>query len=234
MIQSERRQKIYELVQKNGYITYDKISAEMGVTDRTIRRDVNELSEQGLLCKVWGGVKSVDSKISLESDFQIRTEQNSLIKQKIGEKAASLIEEGECIGIDIGTTALEVAKSLNSKDVTVVTSSIPAIIELMNKPEINVICTGGKLSRNDKCFNGQYATTVLDEIILDKDLTNKIDGETLFFETSNLSRMFRFSMKFGCLVITLDTIKLDKHFVYYLLDFLNILKKSIKKENSNE
>ena len=168
MIQSERRQKIYELVQKNGYITYDKISAEMGVTDRTIRRDVNELSEQGLLCKVWGGVKSVDSKISLESDFQIRTEQNSLLKQKIGEKAASLIEEGECIGIDIGTTALEVAKSLNSKDITVVTSSIPAIIELMSKPEINVICTGGKLSRNDKCFNGQYATTVLDEIILDK------------------------------------------------------------------
>ena len=68
------------------------------------------------------------------------------------------------------------------------------------------------------------------EITLDKDLTNKIDGETLFFETSNLSRMFRFSMKFGRLVITLDTIKLDKHFVYYLLDFLKILKKSIKEE----
>ena len=66
------------------------------------------------------------------------------------------------------------------------------------------------------------------EIILDKELTNKLDGETLFFETSNLSRMFRFSMKFGRLVITLDTIKLDKHFVYYLLDFIKILKKCIK------
>ena len=70
------------------------------------------------------------------------------------------------------------------------------------------------------------------EITLDKDLTNKIDGETLFIETSSLSRMFRFSMKFGRLVITLDTIKLDKHFVYYLLDFLKILKKSIKKEQT--
>ena len=69
------------------------------------------------------------------------------------------------------------------------------------------------------------------EITLDKELTDKIDGETLFFETSNLSRMFRFSMKLGHLVITLDTIKLDKHFVYYLLDFLKILKKSIKKDN---
>ena len=71
------------------------------------------------------------------------------------------------------------------------------------------------------------------EITLDKELTDKIDGETLFFETSNLSRMFRFSMKLGHLVITLDTIKLDKHFVYYLLNFLKILKKSIKEDNKN-
>lgn len=66
------------------------------------------------------------------------------------------------------------------------------------------------------------------EITLDKELTNKIDGETLFFETTNLSRMFRFSMKYEKLIITLDIIKLDKHFVYYLLDFLKILKKSLK------
>ena len=67
------------------------------------------------------------------------------------------------------------------------------------------------------------------EITLDKELTNKIDGETLFFETTNLSRMFRFSMKLEKLVITLDTIKLDKHFIYYLLDLLKIIEKSIKK-----
>ena len=69
------------------------------------------------------------------------------------------------------------------------------------------------------------------EITLDKELTNKIDGEFLFFETSKLSRMFRFSMKLDHLIITLDIIKLDKHFIYYLLDFLKILKKSIKKDN---
>ena len=67
------------------------------------------------------------------------------------------------------------------------------------------------------------------EITLDKELTNKLDGETLFFETTNLSRMFRFSMKFERLTIILDTVKLDKHFIYYLLDLLKIIKKSIKK-----
>ncbi len=66
------------------------------------------------------------------------------------------------------------------------------------------------------------------EITLDKELTKKIDGEYLFYETSLLSRMFRFSMKFERLIITLDTIKLDKHFIYYLIDFMKILQKSIK------
>ena len=65
------------------------------------------------------------------------------------------------------------------------------------------------------------------EIILDKELTNNIDGDVLFVEASSLSRMFRFSMKFGRLTIILDTVKLDKHFVYYLIDLLKILKKSI-------
>ena len=67
------------------------------------------------------------------------------------------------------------------------------------------------------------------EITLDKEITDKLDGETLFFETTKLSRMFRFSMKIDKLIITLDIVKLDKHFVYYLLDFLKILKKSLKK-----
>ncbi len=67
------------------------------------------------------------------------------------------------------------------------------------------------------------------EITLDKDLTKKVDGETLFYEVSQLSRMFRFSLKFERLIITLDTIKLEKHFIYYLIDLMQILAKSLKK-----
>ena len=66
------------------------------------------------------------------------------------------------------------------------------------------------------------------EITLNKDLTNKIDGEKLFYETNKLSRMFRFGMRFNRLVITLDTIKLEKHFIYYLIDLMKIVEKSLK------
>ena len=66
--------------------------------------------------------------------------------------------------------------------------------------------------------------------MLDKSLTNSLDGEKLFYEVSMLSRMFRFSMNSGNLTITLDTVKLDKHFIYYLLDLLKIIDKCRKKE----
>lgn len=66
------------------------------------------------------------------------------------------------------------------------------------------------------------------ELTLSKDLTQLIDGQKLFLETSKLSRMFRFKMTLGCLIVTLDIVKLDKHYVYYLLDFIKILEESKK------
>ena len=67
------------------------------------------------------------------------------------------------------------------------------------------------------------------EIYIPRELTKKIDGQKLFMEVSRLSRMFRFKMIHDCLIVTLDIIKLDKHYIYYLLDFLKILEESIKK-----
>ena len=66
------------------------------------------------------------------------------------------------------------------------------------------------------------------EIWLPAELTNSIKGDNLFLDVMKLSRMFRFSMKANCLVIVLDTVKLDKHFIYYLYDLLNIIEKNQK------
>ncbi len=67
------------------------------------------------------------------------------------------------------------------------------------------------------------------EITLTKELTNKVDGDKLFTELYSLSRMFRLSMRMQRLQIILDTIKLDKHFIYYLIDMLDIINESLKK-----
>ena len=65
-------------------------------------------------------------------------------------------------------------------------------------------------------------------IILSKELTKNIDGELLFLDVISLTRKFRFSMKNEELTITLDTVSLDKHFIYYLIEMVDILKKAIK------
>ena len=72
------------------------------------------------------------------------------------------------------------------------------------------------------------------EITLPKQFTENMNGEQVFIEVNQLSRMFRFSMKFECLVITLDTIKLDKHFIYYLIDLMKILLKQLDNCHTSE
>ena len=66
------------------------------------------------------------------------------------------------------------------------------------------------------------------EITLDKELTNKVNGELLFMYATDISRMFRFSMKFGMLTIILDTVKLEKHFIYYLIELMEVIKKAVQ------
>ena len=65
------------------------------------------------------------------------------------------------------------------------------------------------------------------EITLSKDLTNKINGELLFIETSKLTNKFRFSLKREQLIVTLDLINLDKHFIYYLIELMEVINKSL-------
>ena len=87
--------------------------------------------------------------------------------------------------------------------------------ELFEKMSINLNITNIRQIRN------------FIEIILPKELTNQINIDQLFVSVSEISRMFRFSTHFGLIKITLDTVKLDKHFVYYLIELLEQIKKLI-------
>lgn len=68
------------------------------------------------------------------------------------------------------------------------------------------------------------------EFVLPKELTEQVNGELLFLETMRLTKKFRFSLRHECLVITLDLINLEKHFIYYLVEFMEVLEKSITKK----
>ena len=156
-------------------------------------------------------------------------------KEKVEVKEMPLLDAPSSVGDDLAIESdmkLLIHKKINSID----------SLESLEKVKQELIDRFGKL--DDDVIIYMYsewfeklANNIVDKIkvnrnsvdvIFNKDITNKIDGRELFMEVNKLSRMFRFSMKDNSLVITLDTIKLDKHYIYYLIDLVKLVKKSIK------
>ena len=168
MIAAERRELILQKVKVNKYVSIQELSKEFDITEMAIRRDLDFLTRQGLIKRSHGGAINND-KVGLESQFDSRKIELSDIKELIGKKAASLISDGDCIAIDVGTTAFEVAHFIKHiKDLKVITASIPVLSELMDAPNVNVICTGGELSTRDKSLIGNNAISTIQDYILDK------------------------------------------------------------------
>ena len=156
-------------------------------------------------------------------------------KEKVEVKEMPLLDAPSSVGDDLAIESdmkLLIHKKINSID----------SLESLEKVKQELIDRFGKL--DDDVIIYMYsewfeklANNIVDKIkvnrnsvdvIFNKDITNKIDGRELFMEVNKLSRKFRFSMKDNSLVITLDTIKLDKHYIYYLIDLVKLVKKSIK------
>ncbi len=169
MIAEERRKIILEKIKSNNSVSVQELSKEFGITEVTIRRDLDLLDQQGLVKRSHGGAIIVNQNVGVESEFEIRRDRKMAAKERIGKKAAAMVSPGDCIGIDIGTTTYEMSKYVKKTDnITVVTASIPVINELIGAKNINVICTGGELSRKDKSLVGHNAIRTIHEYILDK------------------------------------------------------------------
>lgn len=117
------------------------LSEELGVSDDTIRRDLNELDEQGLLTKVHGGAIP---KSGIPIDFNRRFNTGVVVKQELASKVIPLFKSGETILIDGGTSNLELVRQLpHEKEFTIFTNSFPIINELINQTNIEFIFLGG-------------------------------------------------------------------------------------------
>jgi DeoR/GlpR family transcriptional regulator of sugar metabolism len=168
MLPVERRNEIIKKLRKDKVVSVHDLALEFNTTDMTIRRDLANLERQGLLTRSYGGA-IFNEKVGFESEFLTRQSKNSEIKELLGKEAASLVTPGDSIAIDIGTTALEVAKHVKGiPDLTVITASIPVINELCTAKDIKIICTGGELSTKDMSLNGNAAINMLKDYVLDK------------------------------------------------------------------
>jgi DeoR/GlpR family transcriptional regulator of sugar metabolism len=145
MLTAERRQFILEILHRDRKVLSSELSHELKVSEDTIRRDLRELAEAGLLQRVHGGALLASPATASYAD---RQQQAPKEKEAIAKAAAKLVHPGQVVILDGGTTTLQVAKHLPlDLAVTVVTNSPPIALALAEHPQIETIMLGGKLDR---------------------------------------------------------------------------------------
>lgn len=155
MLKEERIHQIHELLIERKRISLDELCENFGVSKNTIRRDINELEEQGIIRKVYGGIVLKEAEIMSLEPFSAREIRNINEKKKIAAVAAALVNDGEVIYIDSGTTTMHLLPHLAEKNfLTIVTASV-YVLELATRySNLNVIATGGNLQPPIKALVG--------------------------------------------------------------------------------
>lgn len=153
MLASQRRSVILELLDEAGAVKVSDLVDRLGVSDMTIRRDIDRLSGDGLVERVHGGALAVDGERSSdEPGFSAKSLLQRVQKQAIARTAAARVEPGSTIGISAGTTTFELARLLaDVPRLTVVTNSMP-VAQLLHEsgaPGQTVVLTGGIRTPSD-------------------------------------------------------------------------------------
>jgi DeoR/GlpR family transcriptional regulator of sugar metabolism len=165
MLTTHRKQQILSLLKRNGQVIAKDISHSMGVSEDTIRRDLREMAQEGLLQRVHGGALPASPAVA---DFAVRERLTPEGKVAIGRTAAKMIRPGQVVILDGGTTARQVARHL-SQDLkaTIVTHSPTIALELVNHPDVDVILIGGRLFKHSVVAVGAHAIEAIAQVHAD-------------------------------------------------------------------
>ena len=163
----ERRAVIVRTLDATGRVAVGELSKLTKVSDMTTRRDLEALEHEGLLKRTHGGAVSVTS-LSYEPPYILRKDANASAKARIGKRVASLLREDETIILDVGTTAVEVARALTGRqNLTVLTSNLRAATILADEPGITLLLTGGQARKRERSLVGHLATRAFGELVFD-------------------------------------------------------------------
>jgi DeoR family fructose operon transcriptional repressor len=142
----------------NGVVSVSNLAQRLGVSEMTIRRDLDWLEKRSILTRVHGGAIAFQSEITqmqAEKPFGLRLNESNPQKKSIGWAAAKLVQDGNRIILDAGTTTQQIARNLGGKDnLTVITNNIPISTELSRYEQIETILLGGQLKHRELCTIG--------------------------------------------------------------------------------
>ncbi|MFI6504667.1 DeoR/GlpR family DNA-binding transcription regulator [Nonomuraea typhae] len=152
MLAQQRQQAILERVRASGGVRVADLVRELGVSDMTVRRDLETLAERGLLEKVHGGATAVGPGSTEEPGFTAKSARQQQEKETIARRAAQLVNPGTAVALSAGTTTWALAHHLVSiPDLTVITNSIPVadVFHRVPRADRTVVLTGGVRTPSD-------------------------------------------------------------------------------------
>lgn len=162
-----RRQLVLEALEERREVAVAALSETAGVSEMTIRRDLEALEREGLLKRVHGGAVSSVSR-GYEPPYALRLSRERDVKRAIGERAASLVDDGDTIAVDVGTTTLELARALAiAENLTVLTPSLRVAELLTTNPGIRTIVTGGIARHGELSLVGDLAERAFEQLHCD-------------------------------------------------------------------
>ena len=166
ILKSERKQLILDEIKEKKFLQLEEMVQLLDSSESTVRRDLDELELEGHLRRVHGGAEVV-SKLQTEESIQEKSIKNVQEKRGIAQKALSLIEDGDVIFIDAGTTTELLVELLDRKNLTVVTDSIHHAAKLVDK-NFKTIIIGGFVKQSTDASIGRTAVEQISQLNFDK------------------------------------------------------------------
>ncbi|GLX66629.1 DeoR/GlpR family DNA-binding transcription regulator [Paenibacillus glycanilyticus] len=164
----DRRMTILNQLELEGKVQVHHLSELLGVSTETVRRDLDRLEKEGKLRKVYGGAVKMRFEL-VEPPFLKRTQMMRTEKASIGKLAASLVEDGETIMVDTGTTTIEILPYLRDRsNLTLITHSVPVLNLAMETFRGTIIFAGGEVNPDYQAATGSLTDQMLDQFKVNK------------------------------------------------------------------
>ena len=163
---NQRQERIIDLVRERGFVAIEALAEHFAVTPQTIRRDINQLCDLGLMRRYHGGAGLPSSVENLA--YQTRQVLNRQEKARIARIVAAAVPDNASLFINIGTTTEEVAKALiDHRGLRVITNNLNVASMLSEKPDFEVIVAGGLVRSRDKGIVGEATLDTIEQFKVD-------------------------------------------------------------------
>ncbi|WOF23155.1 DeoR/GlpR family DNA-binding transcription regulator [Microbacterium betulae] len=193
MTQQQRLNRVLELVSERGSVSIAEIGDALGVSTATVRRDLNTLAEQRLVTRTHGGATALGS--GYELPLQYKTARQAEAKVAIARAVAGLVQPGDSVGLNGGTTTSEVARELGRSErlrsrgdapgVTIVTNALNIAYELSVREHVKIVVTGGVPRRQSYELVGPLVGAALREFSIDTAVLG-VDGLSAGFGATTM------------------------------------------------